>query len=1016
MMVLKGKNTFQLLIIMIMASLLVAATSIAIVYRVVLGEKKEYLKELSENQVGIIKSIYEERKNPADVLQFLKHQHKLNATLGNTGEFVVGYLKNDTIFYLLDHLKSNFANPKPIAAGSKLGEPMKFALAKRTGIMKGLDYSNDKVLAYCAYLPELQWGIVTKIDISEVNEPFLKAGLYAAIIAIILVSLATFIFKRVSDPIMEELVRSREEWIETFNLIPDLIAILDDKHRIKRANKAMLDKINAGDLEGHNCFQCVHGSDAPPASCPHTLMLKDHKQHITEIYEPILGGDYLVSVTPILDRKGNFKGGIHVARDVTNLRKKELELLKLNRILQALGKSSMAMLKATNEQSYLEEVCQIVVNDCHFAMVWVGYAQNDSEKSVKPVAYSGFEKGYLETLSISWADTERGHGPTGTAIRTGKPATCKNMLTDPAFAPWREEALKRGYSSSLVLPLIDENKPFGAITIYSVDPDPFTEEETDFLSELASDLSHGILSIRAKIARAKAEEELRQSEQRLKHHFENSPLAVVEWDAEFIVTKWSAEAEHIFGWKAEETIGKPIGTLNIIYEEDIPIVNRTMERLTSGKENTVISANRNYTKSGKIIHCTWYNSILFDGEGKMESVMSLVDDITERKAMEEALQINSKRLEILSQTTSRLLATRNPRTVVNEICAEAMKFLNCQVFFNYILDEKAGKLNLNAYAGIPEKTAKEIEWLEMGASVCGFVALEKQRVVAEKIQETPDPKTDLVKSFGIKAYACHPLLSQEKVIGTLSFGTGTRNSFSDDDIALMKAIADQVAIGLNRVKDEEALLRSEEQYRKLVEISPYAVFINRNNRISFVNPAAVKLFGATNSEEIVGKTPFDIFPPDTHSIVKQRVEKVLTGEPVPIIEIRIRQLDGSERDVEVTGSKFTDQEGVAIQVILRDITERKQAQAIKTRYQLISEYARDPLLLVSVHGEIVEANRAATEFYGYSYQELLNLRIHDLRKNKDGLINNQIVQARQKGILFETIHIRKDGTTVPVEV
>ena len=90
---------------------------------------------------------------------------------------------------------------------------------------------------------------------------------------------------------------------------------------------------------------------------------------------------------------------------------------------------------------------------------------------------------------------------------------------------------------------------------------------------------------------------LRASEQRLKFHLENSPLAVVEWNSDYVVIQWSGEAERIFGWKKEEVLGKGINTLNMIFEEDIPIVNRTIERLSGGKERTVISSNRNYKKN-----------------------------------------------------------------------------------------------------------------------------------------------------------------------------------------------------------------------------------------------------------------------------------------------------------------------------------------------------------------------------------------------------------------------------------
>jgi PAS domain S-box-containing protein len=147
--------------------------------------------------------------------------------------------------------------------------------------------------------------------------------------------------------------------------------------------------------------------------------------------------------------------------------------------------------------------------------------------------------------------------------------------------------------------------------------------------------------------RKRIEEAFHESEQRLMFHFENSALAVVEWDANFVVTKWSCEAERIFGWKKEEILGKRIDSLNIIYAEDIPIVDRTMERLMSGNERTVVSTNRNVTKTGAVIECTWYNSILLDAKGRLLSVMSLVQDITVQKRTDEKLHIALQRLYLI---------------------------------------------------------------------------------------------------------------------------------------------------------------------------------------------------------------------------------------------------------------------------------------------------------------------------------------------------------------------------------
>lgn len=144
-----------------------------------------------------------------------------------------------------------------------------------------------------------------------------------------------------------------------------------------------------------------------------------------------------------------------------------------------------------------------------------------------------------------------------------------------------------------------------------------------------------------------AEEALRQSEQRLSAHLENSPMAIVEWDADFIVTRWAGEAEKMFGWSRAETIGRPIMDLHVVYEEDLPRVEKVMERLADGTSKHVVSANRNYTRDGKVLYCEWYNSVLTDPQGKMVSVMSQVLDITGRKQAEEELAKYRDHLEEL---------------------------------------------------------------------------------------------------------------------------------------------------------------------------------------------------------------------------------------------------------------------------------------------------------------------------------------------------------------------------------
>jgi PAS domain S-box-containing protein len=334
--------------------------------------------------------------------------------------------------------------------------------------------------------------------------------------------------------------------------------------------------------------------------------------------------------------------------------------------------------------------------------------------------------------------------------------------------------------------------------------DEFTELSQSF--NAMTEKLHGLYrELEKEIEERKlADEALREGEERLRFHIEHSPLAVIEWNADFVATRWAGEAERMFGWSATETVGKAIADLNMIYEEDIPAVQNTIARLTDGMSRQVVSTNRNYTRDGAVIHCIWHNTIIVDAAGRMTSVLSLVQDITDRVRAEQ-------RLDLLAQTAGSLLASDSPQEVVDALCQKVMTFLDCHTFINFIVSEQQGRLHLNACAGISAAQRAEIEWLDFGVAVCGCAARDACRIVAEDISNTPDPRTELVKSYGILAYACHPLLAQGRVLGTLSFGSRTRTRFSDDDLAMMKAVADQVAIALERQRGAEELRHARDQ-------------------------------------------------------------------------------------------------------------------------------------------------------------------------------------------------------------
>jgi PAS domain S-box-containing protein len=555
----------------------------------------------------------------------------------------------------------------------------------------------------------------------------------------------------------ESLRRAKEEWERTFASVPDLITILDNDHRVLRVNNAMARRLGLKPEEcvGLPCYEAVHGTSVPYEFCPHSRTIKNGREHIEEVHEEQLGGDFLVTTTPLHDEQGLMIGSVHVARDITE-RKRAEETLRGQAVLLNLAYDAIIVLGTGDkvvfwnrgaEETYgwtPEEAMGQVTHDLlktRFPKPLAEIAEDVSKKGRWEGELTHTRKdGQVIVVASRWAVQRDLSGCQVGVLEINRDIT-ERKRAEEAFETARLEAIQE----KIRLEAVMEALPVGVAILDALGGHIRTNRMFD-----------------------KVWGDVRPLPRPIDDH-----AAYKAW---WIETGQPVQPEEWASVRAVRNDESLVGQLLRI------------ERFDGGQAYIHNSA-----------------APFHDPDGQIAGCVVAIMDITDQIEAEEELRTSYQRTDLMAEATAQLLASDSPQGVVDKLCRRVMEVLDCQAFFNFLVDEKAGQLRLNACAGIPEEEVKKLEWLDYGIAVCGCAARDATRIVAEDIPNTPDPRTELVKSYGIQAYACHPLLAQGRVLGTLSFGTRNRPGFTEAELALMKTVADHVAIAMERKFAEENL-------------------------------------------------------------------------------------------------------------------------------------------------------------------------------------------------------------------
>ncbi len=318
--------------------------------------------------------------------------------------------------------------------------------------------------------------------------------------------------------------------------------------------------------------------------------------------------------------------------EVAERTRAEAELRRLNRALRILSEANQILIRATDENHLLAAICRAAVEFGGYQVAWVGRAENNPERTVRPVAWAGCEDGVLDRMGIAWSDSPAGSGPTGRAIRSGHPAVMHNIPATVEHASWREEVIRRGIMSALAVPLAVEGRMFGAVTFYSPDAEAFDNAEVRLLQELADDLAYGLAALRLRIERQQALEALQASEEGYRRIVETAEEGVWGLDEADSTTFVNQKMARMLGYTTEEILGTPI--LSYVDQRD-----------RSAAEGG-LPAPRRY--QGQLRHPLpppgWRGALghpgrapILDETGRYVGCLTMATDITERKRLEQSI-------------------------------------------------------------------------------------------------------------------------------------------------------------------------------------------------------------------------------------------------------------------------------------------------------------------------------------------------------------------------------------------
>ncbi len=475
-------------------------------------------------------------------------------------------------------------------------------------------------------------------------------------------------------------LRDEKDRIRTIlDMVGDPIFVKDNDHRITLANRAFYDMFGMDEksVVGYTLVEAVPENERQSFLQVDRSVLDTGCPNLQE--EVLTVGGHTRSIITrkqrFIDesRKSFLVGSIH---DITDRKLAEDKIIKVNRVYSLISQINQTIVRTRDRDELFKESCRIAVDFGQFQMAWIGMIDEET-KTVTPYVFAGNEDGYLSAIpQLSIIDIPEGKRPTGTAIQDDKHFVCDDIGNDPRWVAWKDEALKRGYRSSIALPIKIYGETIGVFTLYASTTHFFDEEETNLLIEVASDISFALDSIENEKKKENAETALAGSEEKFRAMVESSTDLIWETNLEGNYTYLSPQIEDILGYPANSLLYKSPFTY-IIDEEKVDLKTKSDTIVDAGIPFSSL-VNKYYHKNGNIVYMETSGVPVINKAGNLTGYRGVSRDITDRFKAEEEIREQLDELrrwcEVTLDRESRVLELKQEVNDLLKKSGEALRY------------------------------------------------------------------------------------------------------------------------------------------------------------------------------------------------------------------------------------------------------------------------------------------------------------------------------------------------------